>query len=50
VFDATAEVDLLGVHAWAAVTAADTVTIYLSNMTGANVNVASGVFRVYGWR
>lgn len=50
VFDATAEIDLLGLNARAAVTAADTVTIYLSNMTGASVNLASGVFRVYGWR
>lgn len=39
-----------GVQAWANVTAADIVTIYLSNMTGAAVNLGNRTFRVLGWR
>lgn len=44
--EASMSVSLSGTRIWAEVTAADTVTIYQRNDTGANVNVVSGVLRV----
>lgn len=44
--DPSMSVSLGGTRLWAEVTAADTVTVYHRNDTGANVNVASGTLRV----
>jgi hypothetical protein len=40
----------LGLHVWADVTSTDTVTVYLSNLTGSGRNTTNGTWRVYGWR
>lgn len=50
VFQVTTTSGLGGLHARAAVTSANTVTIFLSNMTANAVNIGSATFRVYGWR
>lgn len=44
--DASMSVALNGTRLWGEVTAADTVTVYQRNDTGANVNLASGTLRV----
>lgn len=41
---------LVGTHAWANVTANDTVTLYVSNMTANPVNYSTRTWNVYGWR
>ena len=41
---------LSGLNMWASVTAGNVVTLYLSNMTGAAVNLSTRTFTVYGWR
>lgn len=43
-------IPLNGTHLWAEVTAADTVTVYQRNDTGAPVDLASGVLRVRVWK
>lgn len=39
-----------GLFLWAHVDGADTVRVFLSNMTGAAVNMSQRLFTVYGWR
>ena len=43
---ASFSLSLQGLNLWGAVTAANTVTVYLSNLTGSAVNLASGTIKV----
>jgi hypothetical protein len=50
VFDVTADISRQGLLATAAVAATGQVTIYAANLTGADVDLGPGLWRVYGWR
>jgi hypothetical protein len=50
VFDVTADISRRGLLVQAAVTTTGQVTIYAANLTGADVDLGPGLWRVYGWR
>jgi hypothetical protein len=50
VFDVTADISRQGLLVQAAVTTTGQVTIYAANLTGASVDLGTGLWRVYGWR